>query len=226
MKILIVEDETKLAQALMQGFKERGDLAEWAKDGDFGLEMAMEGTYDAAILDVMLPGKDGFEILATLRKAGSAMPIVMLTARSSVDDKIRGLDLGADDYLPKPFDFQELLARLRAVTRRPAVEVQQVLSVGDLELNLQTREVHRGGKLIDLSAKELGVLEYLMRRKGLVLTRTMILEHAWTSDYAYDGASNIVEVYINFLRKKIDLGQTTKLIQTVRGAGYMISEQA
>lgn len=226
MKILIVEDETKLAQALLQGFKERGDTADWAEDGNLGLEMAREGSYDAAILDVMLPGKDGFEILGALRKAGSTMPIVMLTARSGVDDRIRGLDLGADDYLPKPFDFKELLARLRAVTRRPAVEIRQVLTVGDLELNLQTREVHRAGKLIELTAKELGILEYLMRRKGLVLTRTMILENAWTSDYAYDGGSNIVEVYINFLRKKIDQGQAVKLIQTVRGAGYTINEHA
>lgn len=226
MKVLIVEDEKKLAQVLLQGLKECGYLAEWAEDGIIGLEMALVSSYDAVILDVMLPGKDGFEVLRELRKAGSTLPILMLTARSSVDDRVRGLDLGADDYLPKPFDFKELLARLRSVTRRPVVELRNVLKVGDLELDLQAREVRRAGKPIDLTAKELSLLEYLMRRKGLVLTRAMILENVWASDYAYDGGSNLVEVYVNFLRKKIDQGHPVKLIQTVRGVGYTIQEPA
>lgn len=224
MKILIVEDEAKLAQVLQQGLKENGYVVEWAADGSLGLDMALEGSFDAAVLDVMLPVRNGFEVLRELRKAGSTLPIVMLTARSSIDDRVKGLDLGADDYLSKPFDFKELLARLRAVTRRPQAEIRSVLSVADLEMDLQSREVRRGGKPVELTAKEFGILEYLLSRKGLVLTRTMIMDHVWPSDSDYDGGSNLVEVYVNFLRKKIDQGQAVKLIQTVRGAGYMIQE--
>ena len=226
MKILIVEDEAKLALMLHKGLKENGYVADWADDGELGLDMAREGAYDAIILDVMLPKKDGFAVLRELRKAGSTVPIIMLTARSRVDDRIQGLDLGADDYLPKPFDFKELLARLRAVTRRPAVELRTILKVADLELDLQSREVRRAGELIDLTAKELVLLEYLMSRKGLALTRAMILENVWASEDAYDGGSNLVEVYINFLRKKIDQGRPVKLIQTLRGVGYTLQEPA
>ncbi len=226
MKILIVEDEAKFAMVLHKGLKENGYIADWAEDGELGLDMALEGAYAAIILDVMLPKKDGFEVLRGLRKAGSTVPILMLTARSSVEDRVRGLDLGADDYLPKPFDFKELLARLRAVTRRPAVELRNVLKVADLELDLQSREVRRGGDAIDLTAKELILLEYLMSRKGLALTRAMILANVWASDDAYDGGSNLVEVYINFLRKKIDQGRPVKLIQTLRGVGYTLQEPA
>ncbi|MBL0211903.1 MAG: response regulator transcription factor [Holophagaceae bacterium] len=225
MKILIVEDEAKLAQVLLKGLKENGYIAEWAEDGELGLNMAREGNYAAIILDVMLPKKDGFEVLCELRKSGSSLPVMMLTSRSSVDDRVRGLDLGADDYLPKPFAFKELLARLRAVTRRPAVELRTTLKVADLELDLQTREVRRAGQVISLTAKELVLLEYLMSRKGLALTRAMILENVWASDDAYDGGSNLVEVYINFLRKKIDQGRSVKLIQTLRGVGYTMQEQ-
>lgn len=225
MKILIVEDESKLAQMLIKGLKENGYIAEWAEDGELGVAMAGEGNHDAIILDVMLPKMDGFDVLREVRKAGSMVPILMLTARSGVEDRIRGLDLGADDYLPKPFDFKELLARLRAVTRRPAVELRNVLKVADLELDLQSREVRRGGEIINLTAKELVLLEYLMKRKGLALTRAMILENVWASDDVYDGGSNLVEVYINFLRKKIDLGRPVKLIQTLRGVGYTMQEQ-
>ena len=226
MKILIVEDEAKLAHVLHKGLKENGYIADWADDGELGLDMAREGNYAAIILDVMLPKKDGFEVLRELRKAGSTVPIIMLTARSRVDDRIQGLDLGADDYLPKPFDFKELLARLRAVTRRPTVELRTILKVADLELDLQSREVRRGGDAIDLTAKELVLLEYLMSRKGLALTRAMILENVWASEDAYDGGSNLVEVYINFLRKKIDQGRPVKLIQTLRGVGYTMQEPA
>ncbi len=224
MKILIVEDEAKLALMLHKGLKENGYVADWADDGELGLDMAREGAYDAIILDVMLPKKDGFEVLRELRKAGSTVPIMMLTARSGVDDRIRGLDLGADDYLPKPFDFKELLARLRAVTRRPVVELRTILKVADLELDLQSREVRRDGELISLTSKESVLLEYLMSRKGLALTRAMILENVWASEDTYDGGSNLVEVYINFLRKKIDHGRPVKLIQTLRGVGYTLQE--
>ncbi|MBL0311281.1 MAG: response regulator transcription factor [Holophagaceae bacterium] len=226
MRILIIEDEAKLAQVLHKGLKENGYIADWAEDGELGLHMAREGNYAAIILDVMLPKMDGFEVLRELRKAGSTVPIMMLTARSGVDDRVLGLDLGADDYLPKPFDFKELLARLRAVTRRPAVELRNVLKVADLELDLRTREVRRGGEIISLTAKELVLLEYLMSRKGLALTRAMILENVWATEDAYDGGSNLVEVYINFLRKKIDQGHPVKLIQTLRGVGYSMHEPA
>ncbi|GLH67817.1 response regulator transcription factor [Geothrix edaphica] len=224
MKILIVEDETKLAQILQQGLKENGYIADWVGDGATGLEMALSGSYDAVILDVMLPAMDGFEVLSRIRKTRSTLPVMMLTARTNVDDRVRGLDFGADDYLSKPFDFKELLARLRAVTRRPQVEIRSKLTVADLELDSKSHEVRRGGKLIDLTPKEFGILEYLLSRKGLVLTRAMIMDHVWPSDSDYNGGSNLVEVYVNFLRKKIDQGQSVKLIQTIRGAGYMIQD--
>lgn len=224
MKVLIVEDENKLARLLLQGLKENGYLGEWACDGSLGLDLAMGGGFDAVVLDVMLPGMDGFEVLKRLREGGNPVPVLILTARTCVDDRVRGLDLGADDYLPKPFEFKELLARLRAVTRRPSVEPRNVLRVADLELDLGTREVRRGGEAIELTARELNLLEYLMRQKGLVLTRAMILDRVWNSEYAYDGGSNLVEVYINFLRKKIDQGRPLKLIQTVRGIGYVLQD--
>ena len=225
MKILIVEDETKLAHILEQGLKENGFVVEWAEDGGLGLEMALTGRFNAMILDVMLPVRDGFEVLRELRKSGSTMPVVMLTARSNVDDRIRGLDLGADDYLAKPFDFKELLARLRAVTRRPKDRIQSRITVSDLELDLWTHEVHRAGKLLDLGPKEFGILEYLMSRKGLVLTKAMIMDRVWPADADCQTGSNLVEVYINFLRKKVDRGHEVKLIQTVRGSGYVIQDQ-
>lgn len=226
MKILIVEDEAKLAQVLQQGLKENGYVVEWAEDGGWGLELALQGGFDAMVLDVMLPGKDGFEVLRELRKSGSTLPVVMLTARTNVEDRVQGLDLGADDYLSKPFDFKELLARLRAVTRRPQTEIRNVLRVADLELELQGREVRRAGKVIDLTPKEFGILEYLMSRKGLVLTKAMIMDHVWPADSDCQGGSNLVEVYVNFLRKKVDQGHPVKLIQTVRGSGYVIQDQA
>ena len=226
MKILIVDDETRLVDVLRQGLKEHGFTVEQAGNGSEGLEAILSGSYDAVVLDVMLPERDGFEVLKQIRKAGNIVPVLMLTARSGVDDRVRGLDLGADDYLPKPFEFKELLARLRAITRRPAVEPQDLLRVADLEMDPRRHEVRRAGKLMDLSAREFALLEYLMRRKGLVLTRAMILDHVWASDYDYDGGSNLVEVYVNFLRKKVDAGHPVKLIHTVRGSGYVLREQA
>lgn len=224
MKILIVEDESKLAHILQQGLKVNGFGVEWAEDGGVGLEMALAERFDAVILDVMLPVRDGFDILKSLRKAGCKVPVVMLTARGNVDDRIRGLDLGADDYLSKPFDFKELLARLRAVTRRPQTEIRHVLSVADLELDVNTHSVTRAGKAIDLTPKEYAILHYLLSRKGLVLTKGMIMDRVWSADSDYQGGSNLVEVYVNFLRKKVDQGHDLKLIQTVRGSGYIIQE--
>ncbi len=226
MKILIVEDEIKLGNILYQGLKEHGMTVDVARDGAKGLDLAMSTTYDAIILDVMLPAKNGFEVLEELRTAGAKTPVLMLTARSGVEDRVRGLDLGADDYLSKPFAFKELLARLRAITRRPSVEPQTTLQVGDLELNPQQREVRRAGQSIELTAREFALLELLMRRKETVLTRAMILDHVWDSDYDGEGGSNVVEVYINYLRRKIDQPFPTKLIHTVRGTGYILQEKS
>lgn len=224
LKILIVEDETKLAEVLRRGLREHGFSVEQASDGMVGLDAILSGSFDAVVLDVMLPRLDGFEVLSRIRIAGCAVPILMLTARNAVDDRVRGLDLGADDYLPKPFAFKELLARLRAITRRPPVEPQNILRIADLEVDPRTHEVRRAGRLIDLSAREFALLEYFIRRKGLVLTRAMILDQVWASDYDYDGGSNLVEVYVNFLRKKLDSGHAVKLIHTIRGAGYVLRE--
>ena len=226
MKILIVEDETKLAQVLQQGLKEQSFVVEWADDGALGLDMALQGSFDAVILDVMLPGMNGFEVLSELRKSGSSLPVIMLTARNNVDDRVRGLDHGADDYLAKPFDFKELLARLRAILRRPKTELRTTLRVAGLTMNLKSREVRRDGKLLDLTPKEFGILEYLLSRKGLVLTKTMIMDHVWPSDADCQGSTNLVEVYVNHLRKKIDQDHAVKLIQTVRGSGYIIQDHA
>jgi DNA-binding response OmpR family regulator len=224
-KVLIVEDEVKLSEVLRKGLKEHGFTVEQAENGLLGAEKILSETFDAVILDIMLPGCHGFDVLQKIRKAGCIVPVLVLSARSGLDDRVRGLDLGADDYLAKPFEFKELLARLRAITRRPAVEPLKVLSVGDLEMDLGRREVRRAGELIDLSTREFALLEYLLRRKGLVLTRAMILDHVWASDYDYDGGSNVVDVYITFLRKKIDAGRATKLIHTIRGTGYALRER-
>jgi len=224
LKILIVEDEIKLAQVLQQGLKEQGFVVDWAEDGLLGLDMALRGDFDAMVLDVMLPGIDGFKVLGEFRKSGSTLPVLMLTARNNVDDRVLGLDSGADDYLSKPFAFKELLARLRAILRRPHGEIRDTLRVADLELDLKGHEVRRNGEPLDLSPKEFGILEYLLCRKGLVLTKTMIMDHVWPADADCQGNSNLVEVYINHLRKKVDQGHAVKLIQTVRGSGYLIQD--
>jgi DNA-binding response OmpR family regulator len=222
MRILLVEDDAKLAAVLRQGLKEEGFGVDVSKDGSDGLAMALSSNYDALLLDVMLPRRNGFMVLRELRKRGSGIPVLILTARSSVEDRVHGLNLGADDYLPKPFDFQELLARLRAITRRPAIEPRTVLSAADLELDAASRVVKRAGRRIDLTTKEFALLEYLLRKKGIVVTRGMILDHVWDLDY--HGRSNLVEVYINGLRRKIDQEFEPKLIHTVRGAGYVLRE--
>ena len=220
MRVLVVEDDTKLASVLRQGLKEQGFAVDIANDGAVGLKLALGTDYDAVLLDLMLPGQDGLDVLRELRRQGRAVPVLILTARSSVDDRVLGLDLGADDYLPKPFDLKELFARLRAITRRPPVEPSILLRVADLELDPARREVHRGGTRIDLTTKEFTLLEYLMRKKGMVVTRAMILDHVWDMDY--HGGSNLVEVYINYLRRKVDQDFEPKLIHTVRGAGYVL----
>ena len=222
MRILVVEDDPKLLESIRKGLKESGFGADGASDGREGLQRALEDDYDAVVLDVMLPGLSGLDVLRELRKRRRATPVLVLSARSAVEDRVRGLDLGADDYLAKPFSFVELLARLRAITRRPAVEPQTVLSAGDLSVDTVRHEARRGGQLLELTPKEFSLLEYLARRKGVVLTRAMILDHVWDLDY--DGGSNLVEVYVNYLRKKVDAGHEVKLIHTVRGAGYVLRE--
>ena len=225
MKVLIIEDEIKLGNILLQGLKEHGMVAEVARDGSAGLRLALLKTYDTVILDVTLPLKNGFDVLQELRASGNTVPVLMLTARSGIEDRVRGLDLGADDYLPKPFAFKELLARVRAISRRPQIEPQTVLKLADLELNPSAREVKRAGQPIDLSAREFALLEYFLRHKEMVLTRAMILDQVWASDYDNDGGSNVVEVYINYLRRKVDQPFPRKLIHTVRGTGYILQEK-
>lgn len=224
MRVLVVEDDAKLLESIRKGLKESGFGADGAADGREGLRRILEDDYDAVILDLMLPGLSGLDVLRELRSRHRATPVLVLSARSSVEDRVQGLDLGADDYLAKPFSFRELLARLRAITRRPAVEPATVLSAGDLTVDTVRHEARRAGQLLDLTAKEFSLLEYLTRRKGVVLTRAMILDHVWDLDY--DGGSNLVEVYVNYLRKKVDAGHDVKLIQTVRGSGYVLREPA
>lgn len=223
-RLLVVEDDRKLAGLLRQGLKENGFAVDAAADGDNGLSLALDTEYDAIVLDLMLPGRSGWDLLKELRARHRGTPVLILSARSAVEDRVRGLDLGADDYLAKPFSFQELLARLRAITRRPAVEPRTVLSAADLELDTVRHEVRRAGRPIELSAKEFALLELLLRKKGAVVTRSMILDRIWDLDY--DGGSNLVEVYINYLRRKVDQDFEPKLIQTVRGSGYVLRETA
>ena len=221
MKILIVEDEIKTGEYLRQGFREAGFNADLVRTGMDGLHMAQEGDHDLIILDVMLPGMDGWQVLKSLRRNGQEMPVLFLTAKDHVDDRIKGLELGADDYLVKPFSFAELLARVRTILRRGrnGTEVT-VLQVADLELDLLRRRVIRSGKRIDLTAKEFGLLELLMRRQGEILPRSLIASQVWGMNY--DSDSNVVEVAMRRLRAKIDDAYDTKLIQTVRGMGYVL----
>ena len=221
MKILIVEDEIKTGEYLRQGFPEAGFNADLVRTGMDGLHMAQEGDHDLIILDVMLPGMDGWQVLKSLRRNGQEMPVLFLTAKDHVDDRIKGLELGADDYLVKPFSFAELLARVRTILRRGrnGTEVT-VLQVADLELDLLRRRVIRSGKRIDLTAKEFGLLELLMRRQGEVLPRSLIASQVW--DMNFDSDSNVIEVAMRRLRAKVDDAYEVKLIQTVRGMGYVL----
>jgi len=218
MRVLIVEDDVPMAAALRRGLSAEGIVADVAIRGEDALWMAGATEFDAVVLDVMLPGLDGFETCRRLREDGVWAPIIMLTARDDVEDRVRGLDQGADDYLTKPFSLAELLARLRALARRGAVERPPVLEVGDLRMDPATRLVWRGDEEIALSAKEFALLEVFMRRPGEVLSQFQLLEHAWS--YDYENRSNVVEVYVRYLRQKIDRPFGVESIQTVRGAGY------
>jgi two-component system, OmpR family, response regulator len=220
MRVLVIEDEVKMAALLRRGLSEDGLTVDVAEDGERGLLMAGANPYDAVVLDVMLPGIDGFETCRRLRHDGVWAPVLMLTARGALEDRVAGLDGGADDYLVKPFSFSELLARLRALVRRGNVERPPVIEVGDLRLDPGTHEVWRGETEIRLSAKEFTLLEIFMRHPGYVLSRTQLLEQAW--EYDYDRRSNVVEVYVRYLRRKLDLPFDTVSIETVRGAGYRL----
>jgi two-component system, OmpR family, response regulator len=220
MRALVVEDESKLAALIRRGLVEEGYAADVAGTGEDALWMAAATAYDAIVLDVMLPGRSGIEVCRSLRESGIWAPILMLTARDGLEDRVSGLDSGADDYLCKPFSFAELLARLRALTRRGAVERPAVLEVGPLRLDPAARRVWRGDVEIRLSAKEFALLETFMRRPGDVLTRFDLLEHAW--DLAYESRSNVVDVYIRYLRAKLDRPFGVDSIETVRGVGYRL----
>jgi len=221
MKILIVEDETKTGDYLRQGLTESGFTVDLARNGIDGLHHALSESYDLIVLDVMLPGLDGWQVLETLRRGGKPIPVLFLTARDQVEDRVKGLELGADDYLLKPFAFAELLARVRTLLRRGRQSADQtVLRVADLELDLLRRRVSRGGKKIDLTAKEFSLLELLMQRQGEVLPRSLIASQIW--DMNFDSDTNVIDVAVRRLRNKIDDDYSVKLIQTVRGMGYVL----
>ena len=220
MRVLVVEDEVKMAALVRRGLEREGYAVDVARDGDEALWAAREQEYDAIVLDAMIPEPDGFAVCHTLRAESRWAPVLMLTARDSVEDRVRGLDAGADDYLTKPFSFAELLARLRALMRRGPHERPAVLEVGDLRLDPATRDVRRGEVPIELTPKEFALLEYLMRHAGEAVSRTRLIEHVW--DFAYEGTSNVVDVYVRYLRNKIDKGFDTPLILTRWGQGYLL----
>jgi two-component system, OmpR family, response regulator len=220
LRVLVVEDQTKMAGLLRRGLTEEGYAVDIAANGTDALWAATENEYDAVVLDLMLPDKPGLEVCRELRALGRWVPVLILTARDAVPDRVAGLDAGADDYVIKPFAFSELFARLRALVRRGPAERPAALAVGDLTLDPAARTVTRGAARVDLTAKEFALLEYLMRHAGEVLSRTRILEHVW--DFAYEGDSNVVDVYIRYLRDKVDRPFGRRSIETVRGAGYRL----
>jgi DNA-binding response OmpR family regulator len=220
MRILVVEDETKVGCFIKRALEEESYAVDLCEDGAQGLDMGLSGNYDLIVIDLMLPGLPGLEVLKRLRKEKIHTPVLILTAQSKVDQRVKGLDAGADDYLTKPFAIDELLARVRALLRRGTSDVPGVLQVDDLVLNPATREVTRGGQRIDLTVKEYALLEYFLRHAGRVLTRPMISEHVWNQDF--DTFTNVIDVYVNYLRNKIDRGRARKLIHTIRGSGYML----
>jgi heavy metal response regulator len=222
MRILVVEDEKKVAGFIKKGLEEETYAVDATYDGEDGLHLGLEGQYDLIILDIMLPKMDGLEVLSQLRSQGSDVPILLLTAKDAVDDRVTGLNKGADDYLTKPFAFSELLARVRVLLRRGKAEVKTTLQILDLSLDLVSHKVNRGGDEIELTGKEYGLLEYFMRNQEKVLTRTMIAEHVW--DYNFDTFTNVIDVYINHLRNKIDKGRQVKLLHTLRGVGYIMKK--
>lgn len=222
MRIILVEDEKSLASIMKKGLEENGYSVDVAHDGEEGLFMAENYSADAVILDVMLPKLDGIAVLSKLRRKGIQTPVILLTAKDALTDKIKGLDAGADDYLTKPFEFTELLARVRSLVRRKSVVKEAVIRAADLAINTASHEVKRGGIMVKMSSREYAILEYMAYNKNKVLSRSDITAHVY--DESFDKDSNIVDVYINYLRKKIDSGRSLKLIVTVRGAGYMLKD--
>jgi heavy metal response regulator len=222
MRILVIEDEKKVASFIRKGLSEEMYAVDVAHDGENGLEMAMEKHYDVIILDVMLPKRDGMSVIRDLRASGSVTPVLMLTARATTQDRVQGLDLGADDYLTKPFHFEELAARVRSLLRRTSSEKSTVLTCGELSLDTVTHRAMRSGKEFELTTKEYSLLEYLMRNKGRVLSRSLIQQHVWS--YSFDTESNIIDVYVKRLRGKIGDEVVAKMIRSVRGVGYIMRE--
>jgi heavy metal response regulator len=223
MRILVIEDEKKVAHFIKKGLEEEHYAVDTAHDGEAGLFMAESNEYDLIVLDLMIPKIDGIEVLRRIRGNKNNVPILVLTARATVEDIVKGLDTGGDDYLTKPFEFVEFLARIRALLRREKIEKEPLLKVADLTLSLVTHKVMRKGKEIELTSKEYALLEYFMRNPEKVLTRTMISEHVW--DYHFDSLTNVIDVYVNYLRKKIDKDFETKLIHTIRGVGYLMKRE-
>ena len=222
MRILVVEDEPKVASFIRRALEAEHHAVDVAADGDAGLAQALAGAYDLVVLDVMLPRRDGLAVLRELRAGGRAVPVLLLTARAEVGDKVAGLDVGADDYLTKPFAVEELLARVRALLRRGAAAAPPRLAIADLTLDPVTREVSRAGKRIDLTAREYALLEFFLRNRGRVLGRALIAQHVWGVDF--DTFTNVIDVYVNYLRRKIDADFEPKLVHTVRGVGYVLKE--
>ena len=220
MRILVVEDERKLAGVIRRGLEEQGYAVDLAYDGEEGLELAEVEPYDLVLLDIMLPKLDGLEVCKRLRARRRNMPVLMLTARDAIDDRVAGLDAGADDYLVKPFAFRELLARVRALLRRDGLSKDPVLRVGDLELDTVRHEVRRAGRPVELTSKEYAILEYFVRNPNRVLTRTQIAEHVW--DYDFVAMSNVVDVYVRYLRRKLNDEHEPRLLRTIRGTGYQL----
>jgi heavy metal response regulator len=223
MRILVVEDEKKVASFIRQGLGEEGYAVDVALNGEEGLAMARDGVHDLIILDIGLPKMNGLQVLQEIRRRKVTTPVLLLTVRATIEDKVLGLDAGADDYLTKPFAFQELVARVRALLRRRTEGGPAVLQFADLTLDPARHTAFRGSQKIDLTAKEFALLDYFMRNPGRVLTRTMIIEHVW--DYDFDTGTNVVDVYVNYLRKKIDSDREPKLIHTIRGVGYVMKAE-
>ncbi|HTY59276.1 MAG TPA: response regulator transcription factor [Bacteroidota bacterium] len=222
-RVLVIEDNPKVARMLHRGLTDEKYAVDTVPDGKEGLTMAQAGNYDLLIVDVMLPGMNGFELTKSYRNSGGTTPILMLTAKTATDDKVAGLDSGADDYLTKPFAFSELLARMRSLFRRGGLDKNTILTFADLELDTVSHKAKRSGKPIELTAKEYALLEFFLRNQGSVLSRSIISEHIW--DYSFDTGTNLIDVYINHLRAKIEAGFPGKLIHTVRGVGYVLREE-
>lgn len=222
MRILLAEDERDMNMLITKILKKEGYSVDSCFDGEEASEYLRGADYDAAILDIMMPKKDGYKVVEELRNSGSEIPVIFLTAKDGIQDRVKGLDIGADDYLIKPFDFDELLARIRAMTRRRGAHTSSIIKIGDLEIDTAARSAKRGNRNIELSAREFSILEYLAANKGRVLSREQIESHVW--NYEYEGGTNVVDVYISYLRKKIDAAGETKLIHTVWGTGWTLKE--